>query len=98
MSSPGQRLTWLNGRTGEENEAVVTFGPDSDFLLATESELTVLDTETWSEVVTLELGYWWWDVVFAPDGRHLFGVDIRDGIATVDMDVWEYPRGPLSGS
>lgn len=90
-------LLWLS----EIGVAIVEFSPTSD-LLAIASvvgpELAVFETEGWSEIARLPIdGAWWWDSLFTPDGRYLYGADIQAGIVRIDTSTWEYVGQPLQG-
>jgi WD40 repeat protein len=91
----GQRLVWLPETAGSGTGASPWFDPTSGLLLVGTGELTVYETEGWSVVATLPLGFNLWDLVFTPEGDRLFGADTMAGIVTIDTATWEYLGDPL---
>ncbi len=79
--------------------AVLRFSPASDLLVMATDSVSVMETETWSEIAHIPVHGAWWDLTFTEDGSRLLAVDIREGIIAIDTNTWEYIGGsfPLAG-
>lgn len=94
----GQLLEWLSTQPLLGNDGVVVkFSPESDLLLTAAAGLAVYETDGWSEIANLALGWSWLDLLFSHDGRYVIASDTTHGIVTVDTETWEFVGESLPG-